>query len=57
MQELAGFMLPGIVYRYLNMQNRKEQLSKVPDAINCECLAAQACCNPDEVDEYAVELL
>lgn len=57
MQELGGFVLPGIVYRYLNMQNRKEQLSKVPDAINCECLAAQACCNPDEVDEYAFELL
>lgn len=54
MQGLGGFMLPGIMHRSLNRQNRKEHLSKVPDAINCEHLAAQACCNPDKVDEYAV---
>lgn len=50
-------MLPGIVYRSLNRQNRKEHLPKVPDAIHCEHVAAQACCNPDRVDMYAVELL
>lgn len=44
-----------IVYRSLHRQNRKEHLSNGPDAIICEHLAAQACCNPDKVDEYAVE--
>lgn len=52
---------PRFLQAALYGQNRdwsvNRTLSKVPDAIRYERLPAQVVCNPDEVDEYAVELL